>query len=301
MSSTNNTRNRLVSILCSVAVVAVSLATVFIAVNSSNKMVLENTLSKNIERAQHEVDYFNKFLQRETIIFNQELYNQAEVLANVLSADSTDKQVEKLAELMELDSVMVTDTQGVCVAAYPAENKGVNIRENNDTKQFTIVLNGFSDRVQSEPVAVDEIGTMCSVSTCVGKPDGSGVVIVSSTEDYSKLLGSEIAYYSNDNTIIAKGDKIISSSFYEKNSSSLKELGITDEKLNAGTFTLNVNDKTYTCMTDTRDEFTVINLIVECYTGINAATIVLILLIMDLIAFGVISVVIIVFDKKNKA
>ncbi|MEE0913514.1 MAG: hypothetical protein U0L76_02885 [Ruminococcus sp.] len=286
------------AIVSIIAIIIVSICTSFITFNVTRPDTTETTLNNNIQTAAEAVSEYETSLARNNYLFTDELFSKANIVASTLSEKSTDEEIEQLARYLYADSIMITDTDGKCVAAYPADLKDTKISDNADTKAFGKVLKGISFKSQSEPQKVEGSDDYF-LYTCVSRPEGKGIVVIGTTvSDYNKLLGSEIANECGNNTIIANGDEIVSSSFAETDKTSLNELGITEENLKAGSFNLKVNDKEYLCKTQTQDDFTVICLAEES-TASNVMTVLAITLVADIIVFAVFMVLFARSSKKE--
>ena len=286
------------AIVSIIAIIIVSICTSFITFNVTRPDTTETTLNNNIQTAAEAVSEYETSLARNNYLFTDELFSKANIVASTLSEKSTDEEIEQLARYLYADSIMITDTDGKCVAAYPADLKDTKISDNADTKAFGKVLKGISFKSQSEPQKVEGSDDYF-LYTCVSRPEGKGIVVIGTTvSDYNKLLGSEIANECGNNTIIANGDEIVSSSFAETDKTSLNELGITEEDLKAGSFNLKVNDKEYLCKTQTQDDFTVICLAEES-TASNVMTVLAITLVADIIVFAVFMVLFARSSKKE--
>lgn len=286
------------AIVSIIAIIIVSICTSFITFNVTRPDTTETTLNNNIQTAAEAVSEYETSLARNNYLFTDELFSKANIAASTLSEKSTDEEIEQLARYLYADSIMITDTDSKCVAAYPADLKDTKISDNADTKAFGKVLKGISFKSQSEPQKVEGSDDYF-LYTCVSRPEGKGIVVIGTTvSDYNKLLGSEIANECGNNTIIANGDEIVSSSFAETDKTSLNELGITEENLKAGSFNLKVNDKEYLCKTQTQDDFTVICLAEES-TASNVMTVLAITLVADIIVFAVFMVLFARSSKKE--
>lgn len=284
------------------AVIIISLCTSFIALNITSNNAVNTTLNKKLTTATDAVDSFESSITRNTFLFTDELYSKANIAASDITDKSTDEEIEKLARYLYADSIIVTDTEGKCIASYPADLKGTNISDNEDTSSFVKVLKGISFKSQSEPKLADETTGEYSLYTAVGRPDGQGIAIIGTTvSDYAQLIGSDIASDCNDNTIIANGDTIVSSSFADSDKTSLAEMGITEENIKSGTFTLDINGKEYTFKAQNTNNFTVLCAVSNADTASQATTVLIITLVADVIAFAIIAVLFVILGKKKSA
>lgn len=290
-----------IALVLTAVMIIVSLCTSFVAWNITSDDDVKSTLDKDISTAVDAVDSYENSLARNTFLFTDELYSKANLVGATVTEKSTDEELEKLARYLYVDSIMVTDIEGKCVASYPADLKGTNISDNEDTSDFVRVLKGVLFKSQSEPKAVDENRQEYSLYTSVRKADGQGIVVIGSTvSDYDELLGSDIASDCNDNTIIASGDNVISSSF-AGSKATLSEMGITEENLNRGEFTIAVDGKEYICKTEIVDEFTVLCFVSNADANSQATIVLVITLVADMIAFAVIAVLLFVLGKRKSA
>lgn len=297
MKKSSKKISKAVAIISVVFVLIVSLSTSFVAWNITSDGTGTKQLDENISNAVSVVDDFEYALAGETALFTDELYSKANLVASQADENSTDEELQKLVRYLYIDSIRITDTEGKIIASYPSDLKGGNIRDNEETKQFSKVLKGVSFKSQSPAKAVDG---GYSLYTCVGRPDGKGVAIIASTEsDYGKLLGENIALDCSDNTIIAKGDEIVSSSFADNDKATLGEMGITEDKLTGSAFILDVNGEEYLCRAQTKDNYTVLCAVSNAGADSQAMTVLVITLAADLIAFVIVFAVVMILGKKK--
>lgn len=289
-----------IALVLTAVIIVVSLCSSFVALNITSDNAVKSTLDKNIATAKDAVSSYNTAYARNNFLFTDELYSKANLVSETITEKSSDEELEKLARYLYVDSIMLTDTEGKCIASYPADLKGSNISDNEDTSSFMKVIKNVLFKSQSEPKAVNESSEEYSLYTCVRRTDGQGIVVIGSTvSNYDELLGSAIASDCNDNTIIASGDKIVSSSLAESKAT-LSEMGITEENLSEGTFTLSFDGQEYTCKAEKSEDFTVICLASSDGANSQATTVLIITLVADLIAFAVVAVLIFLLGKRKK-
>lgn len=286
-----------IAVIALIFVLAVSLGSSFAVCNIISENSAQTQLEKNIEKTVTTIDNFEYSVAGKNTVFTDKLYSKANLVASYVNEKTSSEELEKLARYLYLDSIQITDTEGAIVASYPSDLKGGNIADNEDTKAFRKVIKGVSFKSQSPAKAVDG-GYF--LYTCVGRPEGKGVVIISSTEDnYGEILGENIADNCNDNTVIAKGDHIISSSFDENDKSTLSEMGVTEDKLSGGEFTLEVNGKNYLCKTQSKDNYTILCAVPQSDIISQNMSVVLIAIAVDTVALIIAVVVIMLVGRKK--
>lgn len=236
-----------------VALIA-SICTSFFAGNIIAEKAVSKKLDENISVAVKAIDDFGYDVAAKNTAFKDELFSKANLVATYTDEKTSTEELQQIARYLYIDSIQITDIEGKIVTAYPADSKDKNIKDNAETAQFANVLNGFLVKKQS-PVKAVEGGY--SLYTCVGRPEG--IVIIGSTEDsYGEIKGESIAYDCNDNTLIVKEGAIVSSSFAENDKTTLSDMGITEDMISNGNFTVDVNGKSYLCKAQTQGDYTAI-------------------------------------------
>lgn len=291
--------NRFFTIASIAIVIIISLCTTFIAYTFTMPDTTTSVLNESIQTAVKAVENYERSLSTNKYNFTDTLFSKANIAATTLSEKSSEEEIEQLARYLYADSIILTDSDGNCVASYPTELKGTNISDNEDTMAFRKVLKGTSFKSQSEPVKVDNSNAYF-LYTCVSRADGKGVAIIGTTvSDYSELLGSEIAADCRDNTIIVTDGEVVSSSFTETENTSLNELGITEDNINSDSFELQVNDKKYICKAQQQNDFTVICLTQE-NSASNIMSVLLITFVVDMIVLVLYIILVTHLAKKNR-
>lgn len=282
------------------AVIIVSLCTSMIVWSNTTSSVTAEELNRKMQTAENAVSIYETSYARNNFVFTDELFSKANIVAAALTENSTDEEVEALSRYLSAESVMVTDSDGECVVAYPNDLKGTSMFDDENIKSFGKVLKGISFKSQTEPQPVDESNEEYSLYTCVGRPDGKGVVILKTiVTDYDELLGSDIASECGDNTIIAKENVIVSSSFVGSTAKSLDEIGVAEENLNGASFEISLDGKEYICKAGIKNYFTIV-CFAEASNFSQFTTVIISTLIADVILLVLIAVVFIILSKKNK-
>ena len=295
MESSKKISKSLALVIVAVALIA-SICTSFVAGNIIAENAVSKKLDENMSVAVQAIDDFSYSVAGKNTAFTDELFSKANVVATYTDEKTSTEDLEKLARYLYIDSIQITDTEGKVVASYPADLKGKDIKDNAETKEFTKVLSGFSFKKQSPAKAVDG---GYSLYTCVGRPEGKGAVIISSTEKgYGELKGESIADECNDNTIIVTGDMIVSSSFAESDTTALNEK-ITEDMISAGEFTLDVNGNSYLCKAQKQGDFTAICAVPQSDFISKNITVVAIALGANAVVLVIAFVVFTIVGKKN--
>lgn len=300
MNKSKKQISMIVALIAVVAVIAVSLFTSFGAWKNTGKKVAEENINANLSTA---VDVLNNFEYDKTNMvyeFSNEIYQKAGVIGSVVTEKTTAEQLQFLANNLDIESVAVTDENGKIIASYPEDKNGTDFRDDKELAEFAKVYKGVSVKSYSTPVCIDEATGTYSVNASVVRSNGAGVVIISTTSTkYDDVLGKNVADGCNDNTIIAKGDDIVSSSF-DTDKSTLSELGITEDKLNGEIFTITSNEKEYMFKAQNVNDFTVL-CAVSAQGNAQAMSVFVTTLIADGIALVVIAILFVILGKSKKA
>ncbi len=285
------------ALLTTMIALIVSICTSFIAGNIIAEKAVSKKLDDNMSIAVKVVDDFSYNVAGKNTAFTDELFSKANLVASYADENTSTEDLKKLARYLYVDSIQITDTEGKVVASYPAELNGKNIKDNSETIEFTKVLNGFLFKKQSSAKAVEG---GYSLYTCVGRPDNKGILIISSTEDsYGEIKGENIAYDCKDNTIIATGNQIVSSSFAENEKTTLGDMGITEDMISGGEFTVDVNGNSYLCKAQKQDQFTVICAMAQPDFISENISLIAIALGVNLVVLILVFVVFTIISKKN--
>ncbi len=300
MNKSKNKVSKLVALVAVAAVIAVSLFTSFGAWKNTGKKVAEDNLNANLTTAVDTVNNFEYDKANASFEFSNEIYQKANVVGSVVTEETTAEQLAFLASNLDLDAVAVTDEKGVIIASYPEDKKGTSFRDDEAGAQFVNVFKGSSVKSYSEPECIDEANGVYSVDASVVRSNGTGIVIIKTTSTlYGDVIGKSIAEECSDNTIIAKGDEILSTSF-DTDKATLSDLGVTESNLSGEIFTITSGEKEYMVKAQTAGSFTVL-CAVSAEGSAQAMSVFTTTLIADLIALVVIAIVFVILGKSKKA
>lgn len=292
MNKTNKSINRTLSLIIVVLVIVLSFGISFGAIKLTSSSNTSKALENNLKVAETAVSDFQMNSSRNAYFSSNELFSKADLIASMYTDQTSDETLETFAKDLSLNSIIITDDKGQIVSSFPSEQKGSNIKDNPETAMFMKVIKGVMFKGQSEPTMIDE--TTASIYSSVKRIDSQGCVIINSNvNNYDAITGGSISNDCKDNTIIAKGDEIVSSSFDKLDKTTLKDLGITEENLKNGNFCLSVNNTNYNFTSKTVGEYNVI-------CGVESPSdmfLILVILVVDLILL-IIAVAFILINNK---
>lgn len=290
------------TVLITTVALLISLAASFISFNVLLANSAGKTLDKSVNTAKSAVEQFDTNLAYNTYLFTDKLYSTSNaVAADAPQAVKSDKTLAALARNLYLDSIIITDEKGNCVASYPDNQKGKNIADDKSTKKFAKILKGDEFKMQSSPLPSKDNPQQYSVTTAVMRTDVQGLVITNSKVDnYGIISGENITDKCSKNTIIIQNDKIISSSFDENSKITFEKLGFDKSKTGKGNFTLNIDGSTYLCTAQNADNFTVLCAVNQSELTQNAFSAFLITCIVDIIMIAVILLVAVIVKRKRQ-
>lgn len=218
-----------------------------------------SALKDNLEYAKAKVQDYVEWQAKYDSEFYDEMYSKAYLAALAFKPDYTDEQLQTLARYLYVDTITVTDDQGKIVAALPSDEKGKNISDISEKKQYKAILKWIYPRMASEPAKV-EGSDEYAMEIAVQRSDETGVVIVSfNTDAYGKVIGANLAQESGNNVVVAQNDVVISSTVDGVEvGKALKDYGVTSKEVESDSFTLKAGDNKLTASADTLDSYTII-------------------------------------------
>lgn len=199
------------------------------------------------------------FTVRNNSIFSNEMFSRAYAAAMMIKDDTTKEEFEQIAKYLFLDSITVADTSRTVIASYPEGEAGKKLKDIEDKKAFCSIIKDVSVKQMSDPVPVGEDGEY-SVLVGVKRTDGTGVVVVGITTDrYADVCGSNLAEKCGVNTVIVQGDAVLSSTISGvKAGDTLESLGLSENDLDKGSFSLSADSVSYNCKSAKAEDLTVI-------------------------------------------
>ncbi len=259
-------------------VVVISFICTFFAVNNAS-----NSSQADLNAAlSYSEDKVKEFNSRESAIkfdFTDKIYSKANAAALLYSKDITDEELQKITRDLYIDSIVIVDSNNNCVASYPEDYKGQNIKKTDNYSSFSKIVKGMAYKLMTEPVLVDGDNNEYSLLAGVPQSDGTGAVIIGiTTDDYTRVNGANLAEDCGRNVIIAKDGEIISSTFGSEKKDKLEDFGINNNDLSKDSFNLNYDGKNYLCKTSVQGEYTII-----CASQQSSSAAVWIILIIEII------------------
>lgn len=232
--------------------------------------------------------------------FMDGLFAKANIVS-VCADEQTDADAAAaITKNLSLNSFIVTDSDGKIISSTDADKIGKSILDDENTNQFKKVLKGIAYKSTTEPKAVEGESGVYNVMACVTRSTGGVVIINIDTDTYTSVTGENLADNCKGDTLIAKDGKIISSNFDIKGANELESLGVKEDMLSSGAFTITVDDIKYTFSAENVEGYTVISGTVIEENGFNyifgVAIPTVVCVVMIVLTFIVLTIV----GKKNK-
>lgn len=263
----SKTVKKSVAVIMAVAIAAIMAATSVICVALASDRSLGNgTYSENAKSVVAE------FVNNESYYkyaYMDGLFAKANIISACVNEQTDADLCKEISKNLGLNSFIVTDSEGRIISSTDADRLGKSILDDESTKQFKTVLKGNTYKKTSEPAPIEGESGVYNVMACVTRPAGGIVIIDINTDSYTSVTGENLADSCKGDTIIAKDGKIISSNLEADGAGELADLGITDEMLGKESFTITVEDKSYTLSAENVEGYTVISGTVSEENGFN--------------------------------
>ena len=221
--------------------------------------VASKGLSANLDYAKGKIADFAHDQKRNESIFATDIFKTANLVAMMITKDSTDEDYEKIAKNLSLDGITVADETRTVVGSYPAGDKDKNLKEFEDKKTFAGIVRNAADKQMTDPVYDEQSGTY-SLLAGVKRSDGTGVVIIEcKTAAYADVVGDNLAEKCGNNMIVVKGDAVLSSTVDGVAASdTLDAIKLTQDDLKKDSISFSADGKNYTAKAETEGGLTVI-------------------------------------------
>lgn len=263
----SKTVKKSVAVITAVAVAAIMAATSVICVAlASDRSFGNGTYSENAKSVVAEFvnnENYNKYA------YMDGLFAKANIVSACVSEQTDADLCNEISKNLGLNSFIVTDSEGRIISSTDADRLGKSIIDDESTKQFKTVLKGNTYKKTSEPAPIEGESGVYNVMACVTRSAGGIVIIDINTDSYTSVTGENLADSCKGDTIIARDGKIISSNLEADGAGELADLGITDEMLGKESFTITVEDKSYTLSAENVEGYTVISGTVSEENGFN--------------------------------
>lgn len=205
----------------------------------------------------------NDYLSSENLLnakFATNSFNKAEAVSMMATDKTSAEDFEKIAKYVGVDSIYIADGSGTITASYPeSAGKGKAIKDVKDIAGFNRLVKGVVIKMMSDPQPIEGTDEH-SLYAGVTRPEGAGFVIVGyTTDEYSDVLGTNLAEKCGVNTIVLREGSIISSTVDTvKAGNELDVLDISEDDLNSS-FTMTVDGKKYDCKSEELDTLVLIS------------------------------------------
>lgn len=216
-------------------------------------------LDAQIAYAKNMVNDYSSNEVRLTSQFADQSFNKAYCVSMMTNEKASAEDFEKVAKYAGVDSIVFADETGKITASYPDDLKGKSIKEVNDIAAFNRLVKGVVIKLQSDPISVEGSDAYKFYSG-VPRADGTGAVVVSfTTDDYAEVTGADLAKKCGVNTVVLREDKITGATLTGASvGGNLDSLGVKDEDIEKGSFSMTVADAKYDCKAEKVDDFVVI-------------------------------------------
>ena len=216
-------------------------------------------LSANLDYAKEKVSDFSHYHKRYTAQFADEIFSKANITAMMITEDTTEEDLEKIARNLSLDSITVADETRTVIASYPQGEKDKNLKDIEEKKTFAGIVRNTADKQMSDPVYDEESGKY-SLLAGVKRTDGTGVVIIGlKTADYADVNGDNLAQKCGNNMIVIEDDAVISSTLDGVvKSDALDIVSLSEDDLKKDSFSFTSDGTAYIAKSATEGGITVI-------------------------------------------
>lgn len=216
-------------------------------------------LSANLEYAKGKLSDFSHDQKRNESLFAGDVFKTANLVAAMITDETTDEDYEKIAKNLSLDSITVADETRTVVGSFPAGDKDKNLKDLDDRKSFAGIVRNVADKEMTDPTYNEKDGTY-SMMAGVKRADGTGVVIIGLTTDaYGDVIGDNLAEKCGNNMIVLQNDTVISSTVDGVvKSDTLDIIKLTQDDLKKDSFTFTSDGKSYVAKAASEGGYTVI-------------------------------------------
>ena len=217
------------------------------------------SLTASLESAKEKVSVFARTQHRNDALFSKNVFSKAKEAAEKITDDTTEKELETIAQELSLDGITVVDETCTVVLSYPEGEEGKTLKDLGEKREFSWIVKNISEKQMTEPVLDPESGEY-SLFAGVKRTDGTGAVIISmKTADYADVCGAALAQECGENTVIIKDNAVLSSSLEGVSAQdTLDKLGLTEDDLQKDSFEMTVDGQKYQCKSATVDDYTII-------------------------------------------
>lgn len=242
-------------------VTAVIVAVVMVCVSVVCNLLSTKTESTNqtyLDDASSKLDDYNNNYNYNNFEFMNTLFEKANVIASVVTENTSAETNAALAKNLGINSFVMTDADGKIIAASDETKVGTNFLDDEATKQFKPNLKGIKVKSISDPTAVEGEDGVYNLMACVARTEGGIVIIDTNTSDYSAVIGADIANGCKGDTIIVKDGEVVSTNM-NLGDNGLKSAGITDEMIRSENFNVTIDGTTYSLSSMPSGEYTIIS------------------------------------------
>lgn len=242
-------------------VTAVIVAVVMVCVSVVCNLLSTKTESTNqtyLDDASSKLDDYNNNYNYNNFEFMNTLFEKANVIASVVTENTSAETNAALAKNLGINSFVMTDADGKIIAASDETKVGTNFLDDEATKQFKPNLKGIKVKSISDPTAVEGEDGVYNLMACVARTEGGIVIIDTNTSDYSAVIGADIANGCKGDTIIVKDGEVVSTNM-NLGDKGLESAGITDEMIRSENFNVTIDGTTYSLSSMPSGEYTIIS------------------------------------------
>lgn len=223
-----------------------------------------STLDNAVKNSEKVVKKFDSESIRTNAKFSDAIFKRASGAA--LAYTGKDADLQKIAESLSFESVMITNDKSEIVAAYPADLVGKSIKKLEGTKKLNTVAKGIAIKALGEVIQAKDSDSYTAYAAVARQDDAGAVVVSLLADDYADIIGANLAESCGENVIIEKNGAAVSSSFTAAEGKKIADL---DKAGNGQKFDITLDGKTYEAKTTTVGDYSVLTAVDKASAGSN--------------------------------
>lgn len=242
-------------------VTAVIVAVVMVCVSVVCNLLSTKTESSNqtyLDDAKAQLTEYSDNYNYTKFEFMNSLFEKANVIASVVTENTSAETNAALVKNLGINSFVMTDADGKIIAASDSKKVGTSVLDDETTKQFKANLRGMKVKSISDPTAVEGEDGVYNLMACVARTEGGIVIIDTNTNDYSSVIGADIAKNCKGDTIIVKNGEVVSTNM-NLGDKGLESAGITDDMIRNENFNVTIDGTSYSLSSMPSGEYTIIS------------------------------------------
>lgn len=213
-------------------------------------------LEASYNYAEKQVKDYSNNSARISAVFSDKAFSTANAAKMMINAKTTAEDLEAIARVLFLDSITVADENSKVVLSYPKGEEGKSLKEIKEKQTFNRIVKGIVVKTMSDPVKVDGTDEYAVLVGVTGPEDKGAVIVGFKTSEYAAVTGEKLADDCGVNTVALKDGTIISTTMDGVEvGKGLDSLGVKEDDMKNGSFTMTVGDAKYQCKAGTVDNY----------------------------------------------